>query len=481
MKVYPCQMIWRTENTEYMKQRRIALFAGLSFLVFLGYSLYMRVGLERLARGQEWMMSLIFTGIFSVSLLLAVKLACRTRREMVQTGMVIFLSLTARLVMLDFVSSDYTSFLSLWTEIFRKEGFRALGENIGDYNLLYQYALLMIAKGPLPDLYMIKVFSLVFDYALALTVMQLAGLFGGEKAKLPALYVLLLLPTVLLDGACWGQCDSVYAFLIMLSLYLLKTEHPVGAASALSLAFAFKLQTIFFFPVVLLALFTGEYRLRHALAFAAAYLVTLIPALMAGRPFMDALSVYANQSMGQYYHRLTYNAPSLYTFFPMLHIASTQEFTWMRYIGEINRDGTNEYLTEALFPTLQNAALLASVLLVGILVVYWVVHRDRIRREDTLNFALFCAILLPFVMPKIHDRYFYLADILSVLYALQRRDRRFVPVLVVTASLMSYTTFLMRQRPFDERVLSLMMGTALVVCGRDLLLTMRARAGRVEA
>ena len=50
----------------------------------------------------------------------------------------------------------------------------------------------------------------------------------------------------------------------------------------LSLAFAFKLQTIFFFPVVLLALIHGEYKPRHALVFAATYLVTMLPALIAG-------------------------------------------------------------------------------------------------------------------------------------------------------------------------------------------------------
>ena len=91
----------------------------------------------------------------------------------------------------------------------------------------------------------------------------------------------------------------------------------------------------------------------------------------------------------------------------------------------------------------------------------------------TLEFALFFAIFLPFVMPKIHERYFYLADMLSVLYAMERSDRRFVPVLVVTASAMSYVPYLMRQRPIDERWLALMMLAALAVVSHDLLARMR--------
>ena len=84
------------------------------------------------------------------------------------------------------------------------------------------------------------------------------------------------LPTTLIDGACWGQCDTVYVFLIVMSLYWMKTERARrrGGGHA-SLAFAFELQTIFFFPVVLLALIHGEYK-PNALVFAATYLLTML-------------------------------------------------------------------------------------------------------------------------------------------------------------------------------------------------------------
>ena len=253
----------------------------------------------------------------------------------------------------------------------------------------------------------------------------------------------------------------------------MKTKKPVGAAVMLSLAFAFKLQTIFFFPVVLLALIHGEYKPRHALVFAATYLVTMLPALIAGRSFADAVSVYANQSMGQYYDRLFYNAPNLYTFFPLRESANRQEFTWLRYLSGIDGEATNAYIDQALTPTYQNAALFACILLTLLVVVYWLIHAKEITPEMTLDFALFFAIFLPFVMPKMHDRYFFLADMLSVLYAARYRDRRFMPLLVVSASLMSYMPFITRQRPADMRILALMMLAALVVISRDVLRKMR--------
>ena len=95
------------------------------------------------------------------------------------------------------------------------------------------------------------------------------------------------------------------------------------------------------------------------------------------------------------------------------------------------------------------------------------------RSPRTLDMALFFAIFLPFVMPKIHERYFFMADMLSILYAARRGDRRFVPLLVIGASLMSYMPILTRQRPVDERILGLMMLGALIAVSRDLLSAMR--------
>ena len=98
---------------------------------------------------------------------------------------------------------------------------------------------------------------------------------------------------------------------------------------------------------------------------------------------------------------------------------------------------------------------------------------SEITPDMTLDLALFFAIFLPFVMPKIHDRYFFMADMLSLLYAFRYKNRRFMPVLVMGASLLCYMPFLTRQRPVDERWLALMMLAALVIVSRDLLHKMR--------
>ncbi len=454
--------------------RNFGLAAGMSLAVFA--ALFALIGCTLAYAGSLWQTAALaglFAAVFAGSMAAYVHMEKPGRGKLLFVGGYMAVMMLARVSMLDFVTADYVSFLTRWVDIFREGGFAMLAENVGDYNLLYQYALLVIANTPLHDLYLIKLLTVIFDYALALVMMRAAEEYASEAAGLPVLCAVLALPTVLLDGACWGQCDSVYVFFIILSLYLLARNRPTGSAASLAIAFAFKLQTIFFFPVVLLGLIHKRYNWKHALTFFAAYFVTLIPAMLAGRTLLSAVSVYANQSLGQYYDRLSYNAPNLYLFFPMMEFASSQEFTWMRYIPGIDGAATNPYLTEPMMMALQNAALYACVALVLVAVLYWLIHFREVTPDMTLDLALFFAIFLPFVMPKIHERYFFLADMLSVLYAARHRNRRFMPLLVAGASFMSYVPYLMRQRPIDERWLALMMLLALVVVSRDLLAAMR--------
>ena len=430
--------------------------------------------------GGACLLSALFTAVYAFAVFAYAQLEKPDSGMMLFTGLTVAVLMLARTAMLDYQTADYTSFLAGWTQVFREGGFHTLAENVGDYNLIYQYLLLIISKAPIKDLYLIKYFTVIFDFMLALVMMRAAGLYAGREARTPALLLTLALPTVLIDGACWGQCDPVYVFFIVMSLYMLETDRPYRSAISLAVAFAFKLQTIFFFPIVLLGLIHKRFNWRHALAFFAAYLVTMIPAMVAGRSFVDAVSVYANQSMGQYYDRLTYNAPNLYLFFPMMMFDASQEFTWMRYVADIDGQAKNAYLHDALMPQLQHAALYACIILTLIVVVYWLMHWREVTQDMTLDMALFFAIFLPFVMPKIHERYFFLADMLSVLYAFRYRNRRFVPVLVVTASLMCYMPYITRQRPIDERWLALMMLGALVIVSRDLLTKMRANRAMLK-
>ena len=69
-----------------------------------------------------------------------------------------------RALCLDYASGDYNSFLAHWVEFFRQNGgFFAISQDIGDYNVVYLYFVAAISYLDVPDLYLYKLFSILFD------------------------------------------------------------------------------------------------------------------------------------------------------------------------------------------------------------------------------------------------------------------------------------------------------------------------------
>lgn len=160
-------------------------------------------------------------------------------------------ALLIRILLLDHVTLDYQDFLSKWVEYFRQNGgFAAMKDPIGNYNVPYLYMLALLSYLPVPDLYGIKLFSILFDILLAWGGFRLVKqLTQDERLPLAAFSALLLLPTVVLNGSCWGQCDSVWAALCLLSLTQALKRRPISSMTLLALAFSFKLQAIFILPL----------------------------------------------------------------------------------------------------------------------------------------------------------------------------------------------------------------------------------------
>lgn len=343
--------------------------------------------------------------------------------------------LLARLAVFPHPARDYNVFLSKWiTELRQTEGLSGLALAVGDYNVPYLYLLLAIAKLTRHDLYWIKLVSVLFDLMLAWFVSRLAAKWSERPAApLAAFAVTLALPTVLLNSAYWGQCDSVYAALIAGALFMALEGKSRRSWLFLALAFSFKLQTVFFLPTFFLLLMNGKVKWRHVWVFPAAFFGTLLPALIAGQSLLGTLAIYANQT-ASYDGYLVLNAPTFY-----------------RIFGNENE--------VALFNVA--ALLLAGAATAGLLALLW---RRRERLEGKwIDVAYAFALLMPFLLPKMHDRYFYLADGLSVAYAFCHPKRWWIPLLTVGASYCGYYYYLFGAKELMPPALSAgLMGAGLI-------------------
>ena len=328
-------------------------------------------------------------------------------------AVILYLALCLRMTFFGHISPDYVSFLSRWVETMESMPLhKALVTPIGDYNMPYLYFLLLISRLPIYDLYGIKLLSVLADVFAALAVAKLAGLVTKKPERLLlAFAAALLAPTMLFNGAYWGQCDSVYGALALWGLYFGLTRRPVLCLSMLALSFAFKLQAVFILPVAAFLLVMGYVKPRHLPVFPAVFLAAMLPALLAGRSFSDTFSIYLSQT--EAYPYLSLNAPSLWVMIP------------------------NDYFND-LNP---GPVLFAGTGALAVLFVFLRQHK-ALKPEDLLDLSLIFCLLVPYLLPKMHERYFYLAEIMSIVYA-ARYPRRFpVALVILLGGFLSYRSYL---------------------------------------
>lgn len=389
-----------------------------------------------------------FLGLFLIGLfalfILWVEGALKEERALIVSLVLIALAMLIRGLCMNHETLDYQNFLTRWVDYFKENGgWKALSGSVGNYNLPYLYFLALFSYSGVRDLYLIKLLSVFFDVALAWAVMRLVYVFTQNLYRvLAAFFITLFLPTVVLNGAYWGQCDSIYAFFAVLSLYLALADRPILSVVSVALSFAFKLQAVFIMPVFLVFLFARKMKWWHLGAFPLTYILTALPAVLTGRPFMDAVLLYFNQA-GSVGDGLNYNSPSVFAFIP--------------YGAQVD---------ETLYARLSIAA---AFLFLAAIFVYCFLRRDRLDNRALLVCAFLICVGVPFLLPHMHDRYFFIADVLSLALALVVPQLAFVPLCVSFASLLGYHAYLKMRYLLPMRYGAAALLAVILVCAAALV------------
>lgn len=343
-------------------------------------------------------------------------------------------ALLLRGLLLEYESTDWHYFLNPWYGyIEARGGFRALADTgFSDYNVPYLYLMATIGSLPVPALAATKCVSIVFDLALAYYTHRIVSLRWPHRPWRPfaAAVTVLFLPTVVTNSGWWAQADAIFAAFLIGGVHHFLRGRPWWTCAFFGFALAFKLQAVFLFPLLLVVVLCRRMPWRCLLAVPAVYLALDVPALLLGADPWQLLTVYDRQAGT--YRELTLNAPSVYQF---VLVPSGEEEPVRR----------------------------AGVLVAGVLVLALVALAVRaLRRAGSgagrpaaggggegltgtrlLLLATVFAIAVPFLLPSMHERYFYLADVLSVIIAFQLpRQLWYLPVLVQLSSIGSYLKFI---------------------------------------
>ena len=336
------------------------------------------------------------------------------------------MGLIIRFSFINWISGDYNNFLKPWMEdIVDGGGLASLGTRIGDYTPAYIYLLTLLSYLPQsgtsdPFLLGIKLISIGFDLILMVSVYLNAKLWLKQLHPLfPVVIAVisLFLPTVLINGSLWGQIDASYTAFSLIALYYLQKNKPFVSSLWYGLAISFKLQAIFFLPVFLIFFwFHHRRKIHYVFMLPVVYYVLAIPALIAGRSFLDITQIYVLQS--ENYRLLTLNMPNLYQWFPN-----------QRY------DDISTYAF-GLFASLMTLQLLMMMLL-----------KVNLKKDHLLLLSYWSVLMANFFLPAMHERYLFAADVIIVLVAFQSMKSFYLILLTQAISLLAYGPFLFGLEP----------------------------------
>ena len=324
-----------------------------------------------------------------------------------------------------FISGDMDYYLVKWyQEIKANGGLAALSEQVVDYNLLYQTMVAVLTYIPYKSVYLYKMVSIVFDYVLALTCMwgycrmMQKPLFDLAGNLLYA--AILLLPTVILDSAFWGQSDVIYTSFVCLTLFCMYREYYVRAFVFLGLAFAFKFQAVFILPfLVCYYLYKKKFSILLGGISVLVFWASGIVAYLQGRGLFDAFEIYSDQA--EHYINMYMNVTSF----------------WMLF--------GNEYYV------LSKYGIWFALTLCGI-GLYLVLTRQKEldEPEQYLQTAAWFVWTCTLFLPAMHERYTYLIDILLVILCFT--DRKYSKYAFVSCafSLLTYTNYLFKNGGVDK-------------------------------
>ena len=331
------------------------------------------------------------------------------------------IGIVLRGIALPAVSVDMQWFLIPWYDFLKTHGAQGLGMNFSNYTPPYLYLLWLATLtshhlSPVTSIKFISILADVVNTILVYRIVRLKYPTGSNPLLASALFW--ALPTIMLNSSLWGQADAIYTLFLLAALYYLLTDKPWSGILAFGIAFTFKAQAVFIVPLLAILLFKRRIAWQYLLSMPLIYILLCLPAILLGRHWMDVFTVYLSQAST--YPELSRNAPNLYIFMN----------SFPDELGIV-------------------AALTITMAMIGC----WIWFNVRAKSELTQSIILFMSLvsvaLVPFLLPKMHDRYFYPADIFSLLAAFYMPELWFLPILYQIISSLAYIVFLFNAPPLS--------------------------------
>ncbi|MDO7844408.1 hypothetical protein [Sphingomonas immobilis] len=287
---------------------------------------------------------------------------------------------------------DYVPWLS---HIIAKGPLNAFSVPFAAYTPPYLYLLAIVS--PLHDLLplatLVKLVSLAGTVALAASLWRLLTTLEAPHAARWAALVLAL-PTTVLNAALLGQSDALWAAPCLMALDAAIRRKHGAMLLWCGLALAFKMQAVLFAPFVAAVLINRKVNPALWLLAPLGYAAAMFPAFALGWPARDLALIYFRQATT--FPGLSLNAPNI----------------WFVVEGVAPR----------IAPTLSGLAVASAAVASALYVARFSARMPAGARM--LPVALLATLITAGLLPHMHERYFFLADLIALGWAIVSQERR---------------------------------------------------------
>ena len=330
----------------------------------------------------------------------------------IMASLAFILGLVLRRAFMPYISRDYSVFWEAWMNELDVNGFKALAGDFYDYAPSYLYLMWITVKTGMNRMTALKIISIAFDVVCA----AVSGLIIYEIKESKTLAVMAgaivwLSPVVISNSSMWGQCDSIYTSFLLLTLLFILKDRSTPAMIFFGIAFAFKMQTFLYLPVIILLWLFKKTKTWEFVLIPAIYFISIIPAWIAGRPFTKLLSIYFGQAE-EYSERLSLKYPNIYYI-----------------IGEFN-------LTDWYSKT--GIIFAVCVLLLFMTAVILKLLNEKLTPSLLLMIVYCEGALALYFLPQMHERYGYFIEIIAILIAVLNIRFFWVPVTQILVTFITY-------------------------------------------
>jgi Gpi18-like mannosyltransferase len=328
-------------------------------------------------------------------------------------GTTLAVGIVLRALLWPWRSGDYEWGWRAWYERLVEGGFAAFKEPFYDYNPPWPMMVWAISQldGLAPRLTLVKTTIMLFDLVLAFLVHRIVReIHPAGPRPLYAACATLLVPTVVMNAGVVVQCDALYVGCILAAVLATLRGRSAPAWAAFGASVSFKLQAIFVAPYLAACALRGRIRWRDAWLVPAIWLACLVPIWLVGRPFVELVLTYATQSAT--FGDLSAHAPNF----------------WVLVHNRFYPFGYGAGLILAAAAALAYARAMQTT-------------RAPLDAEGLLLAALVSCAFVPFLLPKMHDRYFFAADLLSLALAFANPTYVAAAVALQTASALAYLPY----------------------------------------